>query len=55
MGLGGEKERSFATLFNRDFILWGDFVKTFHFFLNDISTCLYTLGVDELFSFPLYE
>lgn len=53
MGLGGEKERSFATLFNRDFILWGDFVKMLDFFLNDISTCLYTLGVDELCYFPL--
>lgn len=50
---GGEKERSFATLFNRDFILLGDFVKMLDFFLNDISTCLYTFGVDGLFSFSL--
>jgi len=45
---GGEKDRSFTTLFNRVLILWGDFVKLLDF-LNDISTCLYTFGVDGLF------
>lgn len=50
---GDKKERSFATLFNRDFILWGDFVKMLDFFWNDISSCLYPSGFDGLFSSAL--